>query len=467
MAYPTADRRALAALRGADSRTVRDARDGDGRQRRAARPDRPCAQSCAGARGGVPLRVCIDVDAGWWALGGRVRVGAKRSPVHTPEQAAALARAILARDGLRLVGIMSYEAQIAGLGDTPAGRPLRARAIRAMQRRSATRAGRAPAAAVDAVERSWSRPSRRRSSSSTAAAPAASSRPPPRPLSPRSAAGSGLYAPALFDAYRAFTPRARRAVRAARRAPARARRGHGARRRLPRLRPRRRRRGCRAPYLPGRAAPRPPGGRRRGADAAARRRRRRPRARRPRLLAPREGRRAVRALQRVCICSKASGSWRRCRPTAARSNASCEARCRGTRLEASLREVVETLAPLDRTPCSPGERAGGRVAGARACARSAGWRSRSRTSPRGGSSRRRSPGSGTRHDRRGADSRGRRASRRATRCGRSRRDRRRGPERPTRRASRAAARQRQRGRAGRRPQSRRRRVRARGRAGRA
>ena len=32
-------------------------------------------------------------------------------------------------------------------------------------------------------------------------------------------------------------------------------------------------------------------------------------------------------------------------------------------IEATLREVVETLAPLDRPPCSPGERAGGGVAG--------------------------------------------------------------------------------------------------------
>ena len=37
------------------------------------------------------------------------------------------------------------------------------------------------------------------------------------------AAGSGLYGPTLFDAYRAFTPAPGRAVRAARRAPARAR----------------------------------------------------------------------------------------------------------------------------------------------------------------------------------------------------------------------------------------------------
>src|SRR5262249_27607122 len=37
--------------------------------------------------GAAPVRVCIDLDAGWWALGDRVKAGPKRSPVHTIEQA--------------------------------------------------------------------------------------------------------------------------------------------------------------------------------------------------------------------------------------------------------------------------------------------------------------------------------------------------------------------------------------------
>src|SRR4029077_15301661 len=28
--------------------------------------------------GAAPIRVCIDVDAGWWALGERIKVGVKR-----------------------------------------------------------------------------------------------------------------------------------------------------------------------------------------------------------------------------------------------------------------------------------------------------------------------------------------------------------------------------------------------------
>ena len=32
--------------------------------------------------GAAPVRVCIELDASWWALGGRVKIGAKRSPIH-------------------------------------------------------------------------------------------------------------------------------------------------------------------------------------------------------------------------------------------------------------------------------------------------------------------------------------------------------------------------------------------------
>ena len=70
-----------------------------------------------------PVRVAIDIDAGYQALAGRLRAGARRSPVRAPAQAAALARAITTRPALRLAGLMAYEAQIAGVGDRPPGRP--------------------------------------------------------------------------------------------------------------------------------------------------------------------------------------------------------------------------------------------------------------------------------------------------------------------------------------------------------
>src|SRR6187397_2427714 len=61
-------------------------------------------ESVLGA-GAAPVRVCIDVDASWWALGGRLKVGPKRSPVHTVEQAVALAREIERRPQVDLAAL--------------------------------------------------------------------------------------------------------------------------------------------------------------------------------------------------------------------------------------------------------------------------------------------------------------------------------------------------------------------------
>ena len=86
LAYPTVDRGALRELAaGAGPRPGRH-----GRLRRS------ISTSCRPAS-----RVCLDVDLSYWALGGRVRIGAKRSPVRTPAQAAALAARARARRALR------------------------------------------------------------------------------------------------------------------------------------------------------------------------------------------------------------------------------------------------------------------------------------------------------------------------------------------------------------------------------
>ena len=144
-----------------------------------------------------PVRVCIDVDAGWWPLGGRVRIGAKRSPLRTPEQAAALAREIAARPGLELDGLMMYEAQIAGVGDRP-GNPLLGLALRAMQRASARELAARRAAVVAALP-----PLRFVNGGGTGSVAATAA----EAVVTEVAAGSGLFAPTLFDAYSSFTPR--------------------------------------------------------------------------------------------------------------------------------------------------------------------------------------------------------------------------------------------------------------------
>jgi D-serine deaminase-like pyridoxal phosphate-dependent protein len=68
-------------------------------------------KAVAGVTDPRPVRVSIDIDAGYAALGGRLRAGARRSPVRTPPDAAALAAAVTARPALALTGLIAYEAQ--------------------------------------------------------------------------------------------------------------------------------------------------------------------------------------------------------------------------------------------------------------------------------------------------------------------------------------------------------------------
>jgi D-serine deaminase-like pyridoxal phosphate-dependent protein len=147
-----------------------------------------------------PVRVCIDVDAGWWWLGGRVKVGPKRSPLRTPEQVVALAREIEKRPQIELDALMAYEGQIAGVADRPPGQRLRGALIRLMQRRSARELARRRAAVVAAlaefVELEVVNGGGTGSLELTAAEEAVT----------EVSAGSGFFAPALFDHYSRFTP---------------------------------------------------------------------------------------------------------------------------------------------------------------------------------------------------------------------------------------------------------------------
>jgi len=147
------------------------------------------------------VRVCIDIDTSYIALGGRIRVGARRSPVRTPADAAELATDIAGRRGLRLTGLMAYEGQIAGVGDNPAGRPLYGRAIRYMQRRSGAELAVRRAAITAAVRAvtplEFVNGGGTGSVEKTTAEAAVT----------EIGAGSGLYHPGLFDSYRGFTGR--------------------------------------------------------------------------------------------------------------------------------------------------------------------------------------------------------------------------------------------------------------------
>ena len=149
--------------------------------------------------GAAPVRVCIDLDGSWWALGGRVKVGPKRSPVHTVEQAVALAEEIALRPQLELAGLMSYEGQIAGVGDRPPGRRLRGAAIRSMQRRSAKELAKRRSKAVTAIRNFAELPIVNGGGTGSLELTGAEE------AVTELTAGSGFYAPALFDHYSRFS----------------------------------------------------------------------------------------------------------------------------------------------------------------------------------------------------------------------------------------------------------------------
>lgn len=187
--YPTADRGAIAALAAderlaarvtlmVDSMTHLDFIDN------VVAPERR-----------AEIRVCLELDASYRnpVLG---HVGVRRSPVHEPAEAASLAAAIVARPGFRLVGMMAYEAQIAGVGNRGLGKL----AVRAMQKASAAelreRRGAAVAAVREVAELEFVNGGGTGSLESTHADPSVT----------EIAAGSGLFGPLLFDGYEHFRP---------------------------------------------------------------------------------------------------------------------------------------------------------------------------------------------------------------------------------------------------------------------
>ncbi|MGN6325106.1 alanine racemase [Pseudolysinimonas sp.] len=144
-----------------------------------------------GAR--AEIRVAIELDASYRTplLG---HIGVRRSPLHEPDQVLALAAEILRRPGFRLVGIMAYEAQIAGVVNR--GKPV----IQAMQagsvRELAERRGAAVAAVRQIADLEFVNGGGTGSIESTRADGSVT----------EVAAGSGLLGPHLFDGYTAFTP---------------------------------------------------------------------------------------------------------------------------------------------------------------------------------------------------------------------------------------------------------------------
>ncbi|TXJ06023.1 MAG: amino acid deaminase/aldolase [Aeromicrobium sp.] len=141
--------------------------------------------------GHAPIRICIDVDSSFKV--GPAHLGVRRSPIHSPRQAKNLAAAIGERPGFKLVGLMFYDAQIAGVPDTSP-------AVRVMKNRSSAELMRRRRRVIRAVSQhadltlingggTGSLETTGKDKNLT-----------------ELAAGSGLFTPTLFDEYDAFEP---------------------------------------------------------------------------------------------------------------------------------------------------------------------------------------------------------------------------------------------------------------------
>jgi D-serine deaminase-like pyridoxal phosphate-dependent protein len=135
---------------------------------------------------GEPVRACLDVDCSLRL--GRLTVGAHRSSVHTPVEAAALAAQAADMERVRLVGIMFYDAQVAGVPDSgPHIRLMKQRSwADLVQRRAAVRAAVEEYADLEIVNAGGTGSLHRFTDDGVVT---------------DLAAGSGLFAPTLFDSY--------------------------------------------------------------------------------------------------------------------------------------------------------------------------------------------------------------------------------------------------------------------------
>jgi D-serine deaminase-like pyridoxal phosphate-dependent protein len=195
VAYPTADRSALRAL----------AADEAARQHITVTIDSAGHLDFIDAAIGAahpPIRVCLDLDMSWRPLtrGPVVQIGTWRSPLRSPAEAALFAATVLKRPGFSLVGVLGYEGQIAGLGDAPPGRPVRAALVQAMQARSSAELNERRTEVVRRIRAIA--PLEFVNGGGTGSLESTSADKSVTEL----AAGSGLVGPTLFDAYAKFHP---------------------------------------------------------------------------------------------------------------------------------------------------------------------------------------------------------------------------------------------------------------------
>lgn len=147
----------------------------------------------------VPVRVALDLDAGL-RLGGQ-HIGPKRSPLFDTADVVALARRVVERDGFRLVGVMTYEGQVAGVQDDVPDQRTKSLLVRRLKQASMAqlevRRREIAEALAPLAELEFWNGGGSGSVEATAADGAVT----------EIAAGSGLLVPGIFDHYASFEPR--------------------------------------------------------------------------------------------------------------------------------------------------------------------------------------------------------------------------------------------------------------------
>ena len=191
--YPTADRSAIAALAASPKLARRVTLMVDSIDQL------DLIDAVVPAVGRETIRVALELDMSWRskALG---YLGVFRSPVRSVAQARRFGEAIVARPGFSLVGMMAYEAQIAGVVNRPHGKPMLARTVDYMQKHSneelRERRGAVVASLRELTELEFVNGGGTGSLERTSADPSVT----------EIAAGSGLFGPHLFDGYSHFAP---------------------------------------------------------------------------------------------------------------------------------------------------------------------------------------------------------------------------------------------------------------------
>lgn len=92
--------------------------------------------SGAGKKAGVTLNLCLDIDMSFRPLGELAHIGVRRSPLRGVTQVLALASQAERLPGIRISGLMGYEAQVASVNDNYPSSPLKNALLRTLKNRS-------------------------------------------------------------------------------------------------------------------------------------------------------------------------------------------------------------------------------------------------------------------------------------------------------------------------------------------